>query len=107
MKKRFVAILTIAMFVLPVVVLAGGPAQDLKVTKIGTTKGAATYSHPKHEKAGVKECEKCHHKGNQSDSCSKCHKGADGMKAMHKNCKDCHVKMNKGPKGCNDCHAKK
>ena len=107
MKKRFLAFLTFTMFVLPLVLFAGGPAQDLKVIKIGDTKGPAIFSHPKHEKAGVKDCVKCHHKGKQSDSCSKCHKGEEGKKAIHKNCKDCHVKENKGPKGCNDCHQKK
>ena len=107
MNKRFIALLTITMFILPVVLLAGGPAKDLKVTKIGTKKGPAIYSHVKHEKAGVKECKQCHHQGKQSDSCSKCHKGKKGKKAIHKNCKGCHVKMKKGPKSCKACHQKK
>lgn len=107
MKKKFLVILTIAIFVLPVVLLAGGPASDIKVTKIGDKKGPAVYSHSKHEAAGIKDCKTCHHKGNQSDSCSKCHKGKDGQKALHKNCKDCHKKMKKGPTKCNDCHQKK
>lgn len=107
MKKKFLAILTVAIFILPVVLLAGGPSQDIKVTKVGDKKGPTIYSHSKHAAAGIKNCKECHHKGSVSDSCSKCHKGKDGMKALHDNCKGCHKKMKKGPTGCNDCHQKK
>ncbi len=107
MKKRFLVILTTALFALPLILFAAGPTKDLKVTKIGNKKGPAIYSHVKHEKAGINKCKDCHHQGNQNDPCAKCHKGKDGKKALHKNCKGCHKKMNKGPKGCNKCHQKK
>ncbi len=108
MKKRFIAILTTSIFILPLILFAaGGPKKDLKVTKIGKKKGPAIYSHVKHEKAGVKECKKCHHEGKQDDPCAKCHKGKKGKKAIHKNCKGCHKKMKKGPTKCKTCHLKK
>ena len=107
MKKKFLAILTVAIFALPVVLIASGPKGDLKVTKIGDKRGPAIYSHPKHEAAGVKECKQCHHKGSVNDPCAKCHKGIEGQKAIHKSCVDCHKKMSKGPVKCNDCHQKK
>ena len=111
MNKRFLAILTAAIFVLPLVLFgASGPKQDIKVTKIGNKKGPAIYSHPKHEKAGITNCKECHHQGNQDDPCAKCHdlkKDPKGKKHLHDNCKGCHQKMKKGPTKCNDCHQKK
>jgi hypothetical protein len=102
-KKLFVLLLAV-IFVLPLVLYAAGPKGDIKVKKIGNKKPATVYNHQKHAAKGVKKCKTCHHKGKFSDSCSKCHKGAKGMKALHKNCKGCHVKMNAGPKSCKQCH---
>ena len=101
-KKLFVLFLAV-IFVLPLILYAV-PKGDIKVKKIGDKKPATVYNHQKHAAKGVKNCKTCHHKGKVSDSCSKCHKGAAGMKALHKNCKGCHVKMNAGPKSCKDCH---
>jgi nitrate/TMAO reductase-like tetraheme cytochrome c subunit len=101
-KKLFVLFLAV-IFVLPLILYAV-PQGDIKVKKIGNKKPATVYNHQKHAAKGVKACKTCHHKGKVSDSCSKCHKDAAGMNALHKNCKGCHVKMKTGPKSCKDCH---
>ncbi len=107
MRKRFLVFFIGVIVALPLIIYAGGPTKDLKVTKIGSKKGPAIYSHTKHAKAGINDCKVCHHKGNQDDPCAKCHKGKKGKKEIHKNCKGCHKKMNKGPKSCKACHQKK
>ena len=109
MRKRFLLLLISTIVALPLVLYGAAPTKDLKVTKIGNKKGPAIYSHPIHEKKGVKECKTCHHQGKQDDPCAKCHKKdpIKGKKALHKNCKGCHKKMGAGPTKCNDCHQKK
>ena len=103
MKKKLFVLLTAVMFIIPLVLYAV-PQGNIKVKKIGTTKKAAVYNHQTHAAKGITSCKQCHHKGTVNDSCSKCHTGVAGKNALHKNCKDCHVKMNAGPKSCTACH---
>jgi len=105
MKNKFLAFAITIVFLIPLTIYSA--PKDLTVKKIGGKKGSAPFSHTLHKKAGIKKCKECHHKGKTSDSCSKCHKGNKGKKAIHKNCIGCHKKMNKGPKKCKKCHMKK
>ncbi len=86
-------------------------------------------SHKKHSVDYKTECDECHHDYQDGKNvwtatdpvkkCVECHdpqKSKDKVKklqtALHKNCKDCHKKVNeegkKAPrKKCSDCHVKK
>jgi predicted CXXCH cytochrome family protein len=84
----------------------------------------AVFHHEEHnEKAGLEECNKCHHvfndkgklvedESSEDQSCSECHElKASGkkpglMKAFHTNCLGCHKEKNKGPVMCGQCHVR-
>jgi hypothetical protein len=84
-------------------------------------KGPVTFNHKAH--ASAPDCTKCHHTWKQEvrktpQKCAECHKAADtsdkGLKkAFHKQCIDCHKKLQQegkktGPTTkCSDCHASK
>ncbi len=88
-------------------------------------KGPVEFTHGKHAKEHGVACAQCHHKydggqnvwkeGDPVEKCSACHdvkekKGnVDKLQnAFHKNCKDCHKELGKGPhKKCNECHSEK
>jgi hypothetical protein len=53
------------------------------------------------------------HHAEELKDCKKCHENAEGGKIAnfgkdfaHKQCKECHVTMKKGPTTCKGCHAK-
>jgi len=82
------------------------------------------FRHDEHnEKAGIEECNECHHvyndqgklvedESSEDQLCSDCHElKASGrkpglMKAFHTNCKGCHEEKNKGPVMCGQCHVR-
>ena len=82
------------------------------------------FRHDEHnEKAGIEECNECHHvyddkgvlekdESSEDQSCSDCHElKASGkkpglMNAFHINCKGCHEEKNKGPVMCGQCHVR-
>ena len=84
----------------------------------------AVFRHEEHnEKAGIEECNECHHvfndegklvedESSEDQRCSECHElNASGkkpalMNAFHINCKGCHEKDNKGPVMCGQCHVR-
>jgi len=84
----------------------------------------AVFRHEEHnEKAGIEECNECHHvynndgklvedESSEDQSCSDCHElKASGkkpglMNAFHINCKGCHEEKNKGPVMCGQCHVR-
>lgn len=84
-------------------------------------KGPVTFNHKAH--AAAIACTECHHTWKKETSktpqkCAECHKagemGTKGLKnAYHKNCIDCHKKLQQegkktGPTTkCSDCHASK
>ena len=90
-------------------------------------KGPVTFTHAKHSKEHGLKCEECHHKyegdknvwkeGDPVEKCSACHPvdKNDGKKlkmasgtVFHKQCRDCHKELKKGPyKKCDECHAEK
>ncbi len=92
-----------------------------EVITLKAKKGDVTFNHHKHQ-AKIK-CGECHHGPNHSEykagmkieTCDKCHnkdfankKLNSVMKAMHKNCKDCHKghKAEGAPTKCSGCHKK-
>jgi hypothetical protein len=84
----------------------------------------SVFRHEEHnEKAGIDECNECHHvyndegklvedESSEDQSCSDCHElKASGkkpglMKAFHTNCKGCHEEKKKGPVMCGQCHVR-
>ncbi len=93
-----------------------------EVITLKAKKGDITFPHHKHQK--ITKCGECHHGPNHSpykpgmkiQTCDKCHtkdfpnkKLNSVMKAMHKNCRDCHKqhKAEGAPTKCSGCHKKK
>lgn len=91
MKKSLIALVALIAF-------AGSAFAGDVIEFAAPAKGKVAFPHKKHQQL-LKDCKKCH-------------EGAPGKIAgfgkdwAHKNCKDCHSKMGKGPKGCGDCHKK-
>lgn len=88
--KKLVIILMLVSFTAVVAYAADTYTYD------GGKKGAVTFDHKGHS---------------DNFDCAKCHEGtpakidAEGKKAGHAVCKDCH-KANKGPTKCGECHVK-
>ncbi|MFC1852095.1 cytochrome c3 family protein [candidate division CSSED10-310 bacterium] len=93
---------------------------EKKVLTWETEKSKLTFQHEKHANYVKGQCLICHHKMEESgkiQKCETCHpnvkKSPDPKKktfkrAMHKQCKECHKKEQKGPyKKCGECHIKK
>ena len=119
-RTRIFSILIALVFAFAVggVALAGeGPETIVLKAK----KGDVTFAHHKHQAKA--QCGECHHgpdhsaykAGMKIETCDKCHnkdfankKLNSVMKAMHKNCKDCHKehKAENAPTKCNGCHKK-
>ncbi len=91
----------------------------------GAKMAAVKFSHAKHVTDYKVDCKVCHHKEEDPtkgvERCSACHglmggteKAPDAPKNMlayHKNCIDCHQKVNAeqgkaAPTKCNECHKK-
>ena len=86
-----------------VIAVTNGPEEMKYTPKIGTV----TFNHLDHQ--GLTECATCHHTGDYAQ-CKSCH-GVDqnapkSKDAYHKQCKDCHKEMAKGPTKCKECHIK-
>jgi hypothetical protein len=108
---------------------SGEAAAVLKIENAKTfgtlTKAPVTFAHTKHNVEYKVACDKCHHvfkdkkqewkEGDRVQKCAECHKSPkenDGemlslYNAYHKNCRDCHKDMKKGPTKCDECHPKK
>jgi hypothetical protein len=84
----------------------------------------AVFFHEDHnQKAGIEECNKCHHvyngtklvedESSEDKECSACHLSRKGESLLnladlyHRQCKGCHVENKKGPIMCNECHVRK
>ncbi len=83
------------------------------------------FPHTDHE--DLIECSRCHHDfdkfgtntGGDGESCSECHSRTEDenpiplMKAYHRQCKGCHIKISKNfgkenkPQMCGQCHVRK
>ncbi|RJO66255.1 MAG: cytochrome C [Myxococcales bacterium] len=110
--KVFAVIVALSM--VSVLAYAAATAPD-KVT-LAAKNGAVTLDHKKHSTMTGVTCKTCHHTmtgATPDKKCSECHTAqADGKKlalkdAMHKTCKECHVKLKKGPSTkCAECHKK-
>jgi hypothetical protein len=93
----------------------------------------AKFTHKKHVVEYKIECTQCHHvyedgkniwkQGEKVQKCEECHTNAKTgkelssateeekklslFKAIHDNCRGCHLKEKKGPTKCTECHKKK
>ena len=83
----------------------------------------SVFKHDEHnEIAEIEECNECHHiyeygvkledQSSEDQMCSECHLqgSSEGQpsrtKALHTNCKGCHLIEKKGPIMCGECHVK-
>lgn len=95
-------------------VAVAAPPDKVVIKEIQKMKGPVAFDHKAHA-ALAKDCKACHHAdaAGKEQGCSKCHGDkTEGKKlslkeAFHKQCKDCHTKMAKGPVKCDECHQKK
>jgi len=136
MKKGVIAIAIMVAFAAAMMMGSGAIAQTTKSGDVKDvieikdplfgkhTKPAVTFTHKKHSVDYKLKCDSCHHvykdgknvwkEGDKVDMCSACHKSPKKNEgkvlslynAFHKNCKDCHKEMKKGPTKCNECHPK-
>jgi hypothetical protein len=110
------------------------PPEEIMIENTGyktDKKGPVKFSHKKHHDQYKVACTECHHEykdkknvwkqGEPVKKCAECHdpkkKKGEVLKlnlAYHKNCKNCHKKVDKEDsskkapfKKCNDCHQKK
>ncbi|MEA3544443.1 MAG: cytochrome c3 family protein [Thermodesulfobacteriota bacterium] len=69
--------------------------------------GVVTFNHSTHQE--LTDCVTCHHTGDYAQ-CKSCHgveeNAPKAKNAYHKQCKDCHKEMKKGPTRCKECHIK-
>ncbi len=106
MKKLMIlltATILVSSIATVVVAVTNGPAEIKYTAKIGTV----TFNHTAHQE--LAECATCHHTGDYNQ-CKSCH-GIDPhapkpKDAYHKQCKDCHKELKKGPTKCKECHIK-
>jgi len=104
----FVALAFLCSLFAGVSIAAKATAPTKPLTLKGKTKGPVAFTHVNHKM----DCKECHHKGEPSDKCEKCHKPAaegktPGLKdAFHKNCMGCHKAKKQGPTKCDECHKK-
>lgn len=103
-------------------ILAQQIPQEYVISIEGGKMAPVKFSHAKHATEYQIACKECHHK--EADptkgvqKCVECHgleEGKEGapkaMLAYHKNCIDCHKKVNAeqqkaAPTKCNECHKK-
>lgn len=137
MKRGVIAIAILAAFAVAMMMGSGAIAQTTKSGDVKDvlelkdsvfkkhTKTPVSFTHKKHSVDLKIKCTECHHvikdgknvwkEGDKVAMCASCHKSPlknEGKtlslkNAFHKNCKDCHKKMKKGPTKCNECHPKK
>ncbi len=88
MKKMIVAVLAVTVFA------ASAFAADVMEMKKGVT-----FNHKTHAEL-LKDCTKCHVKAEGGKV------EGFGKDYAHKQCKECHVEMKKGPTNCKGCHTK-
>ncbi|MCK5913925.1 MAG: cytochrome c3 family protein [Desulfuromusa sp.] len=106
MKKLLImltATILVSSIATVVIAVATGPAEIKYEPKMGTV----TFNHSDHQQ--LTDCATCHHTGEYAQ-CKSCHgvdQSAPKVKnAYHKQCKDCHKEMKKGPTKCKECHIK-
>ncbi|PMP65725.1 MAG: cytochrome C3 subunit A [Thermodesulfobacterium geofontis] len=101
------------------------PPTECEIFVEGAKMASVKFSHQKHIEEYKVDCKVCHHKEEDPtkgvQKCSTCHGLTGGtekapnapknMLAYHKNCIDCHQKVNAeqgkaAPTKCNECHKK-
>ena len=107
--KKFLILLTalILLSSIATVVIAATTTNGPAEVKYSSKMGAVTFNHAAHQE--LSDCVTCHHTGDYVQ-CKSCH-GVDqntlkAKNAYHKQCKNCHKKMKKGPTKCKECHIK-
>lgn len=106
MKKLIILCVTIILvssIVSMVMADTNGPPEVKYTPKMGTV----TFAHAAHQALTV--CATCHHTGDYAQ-CKSCH-GIDpnapaAKDVYHKQCKECHNELKKGPTKCKECHIK-
>uniref|UniRef100_A0A7C4JRL1 Cytochrome C3 subunit A n=1 Tax=Thermodesulfobacterium geofontis TaxID=1295609 RepID=A0A7C4JRL1_9BACT len=101
------------------------PPKEYFIIVEGAKMAGVHFTHEKHVTEYQVDCKECHHKEEDPtkgvEKCSACHGLTGGtekapnapknMLAYHKNCIDCHQKVNAeegkaAPTKCNECHKK-
>ena len=126
-RARFVTVMALVALGVCLCIPAAMSQDDMKEIKAPAfaehTRAPAVFLHDNHnEKAGIEECETCHHGGDKetgiqdktdntagSATCADCHsvdakKGTPLMRAYHQQCITCHQQKNSGPTYCGGCH---
>ncbi|MBA3019353.1 MAG: cytochrome c family protein [Proteobacteria bacterium] len=126
-NNKIILYLVIVACVAPFILFSAAFAQDdIKQLQhdifVNRERPAAVFPHTLHSDALGIDCLECHHiykngenvwDESELSDCTGCHSlKADGkkmsaMRAFHTNCKNCHLKENKGPVTCGECHPKK
>lgn len=114
MKKIAVLTALAVALVFGIGVAVAAPPGKIEIKEIQKVKTAVPFDHKAHAEL-AKDCKACHHAdaAGKEQKCSKCHgdktegKTLSLKDAYHKQCKDCHTKMAKGPTKCDGCHPKK
>jgi hypothetical protein len=88
MKKILVSLLVVSVF--------AGSAFAADVIEL---KKGVSFKHKAHAEA-IKDCTKCHAKAEGGKI------EGFGKDFAHKQCKECHTEMKKGPTNCKGCHTK-
>jgi len=110
--KRSIILIMVVIFGLCLVTAAISATPPAgKITISLSDKKTCTFDHAAHVKL-ADNCQACHHKDakGSEQKCTNCHtaaggkdNAADGKKAFHKQCGDCHKAKGKGPQYPQDC----
>lgn len=125
LKKVLIGLFSGAFLLGGTYILAQQIPEECEIIVEGAKMAPVKLSHAKHVDVYKVDCKVCHHKEedpNKSvEKCSTCHGLTGGtekapnapknMIAYHKNCIDCHQKINTeqgkaAPTKCNECHKK-
>lgn len=125
LKRVLIGLLSGAFLLGGTYILAQQIPEEAVITVPGGKMAPVKFLHAKHSKEYQVDCKVCHHKEEDPtkgvEKCAACHgleggteKAPDAPKAMlayHKNCIECHKKVNAeqgkaAPTKCNECHKK-
>jgi cytochrome c553 len=105
--KKFLILLTVLMLLFSIATVVVAASKAPAEVKYTSKTGTVTFNHVTHQK--LSDCATCHHTGDyvQCKSCHGVDQNAPKVKnAYHKQCKNCHKEMKKGPTKCKECHIK-
>lgn len=105
--KKFMTLLTALILFSSIVTVVMAATDSPAEVKYTSKTGTVTFNHVTHQE--FSDCATCHHTEGYAQ-CKSCH-GVDqsapkAKSAYHKQCKNCHKEMKKGPTKCKECHIK-